>query len=201
MKQSSPLSLPPPPSRAAGWSTPTRKASKTVRAYRTQATVTTSGARNAACPGSQGGYPYARKYFDQLDARNGGSHQVEATQKSVVVVGGKKPSDPVPEIEYTQALSDADHDALTRLAELDTSLKHSVETLRVATMLGLSIPLVAASRGINGAVAFLRDELRNREGLCGGREVLSHPQKTAVAVSKPNTMRRPRQHLSPRRKP
>ena len=76
----------------------------------------------------------------------------------------RRPSDPVPEIEYSEALSDADYNALTRLVKLNTSLKHSVETLRVANA-RVAIRSVAASRGVNGAVAFLKDELRNMEAL------------------------------------
>ena len=93
-----------------------------------------------------------------------GAATMNKRPKFFVVPGGKKPSDRCVDVEYTQALSDADHDALTRLVQLDTSLKHSVETLRVANA-RVAIRSVAASRGVNGAVAFLREELRNMEKL------------------------------------
>ena len=93
-----------------------------------------------------------------------GAATMNKRPKFFVVPGGKKQSDPIADVEYTEALSDADYDALTRLVKLDTTLKHSVETLRVANA-RVAIRSVAASRGINGAVAFLKDELRNMEAL------------------------------------
>ena len=72
-----------------------------------------------------------------------------------VVIGGKQP-DTITEAEYD--------DAILRLTKLDAEAKHTVETLRVANA-RVAIRSVAASRGINGAVAFLKDELRNMEAL------------------------------------